>query len=477
MDIIRDIIDRNRWEVAFAIRSNSMSEKEFLEAEIDHWKHSEARKLMLTGERYYNGDHDILQRQRTARSGKDEQEVKGVPNCKIVDNQYARLLEQKVNYMLANPVSVRSKDPAYAEALTEIFGEDFDRTLKSVCVDSINYGVAYVYVTLGPDGKLLFCRIPAVEVLPFWRDANHTEMDMAVRIYKRVVYEGKNRTIKEFAEVYKPEGVEFYRLESGRLIPDAQTAAGYVSFNDANGEVKDYTWGRIPLAAFKYNHKEEPLIKCTKSLQDSLNLAHSDFANSNAEDARNTILVLKNYDGTNLEEFRHNLNTYGVVKVRADQGGGVDTLKIDVSPAAYEALRDAMKRALVENAKGYDAREDSGRGNVNELNIKSMYSDIELDIAGMETEYQAALQQLLYFVNVYLASAGKGDFSGEKAEFTFTHSIMVNEGGLIDNIVKSADYVSKDTLMAKHPWIADVEAEKDRLKEQMEEDINGLQPV
>ena len=74
MDIIRDIIDRNRWEVAFAIRSNSMSEKEFLEAEIDHWKHSEARKLMLTGERYYNGDHDILQRQRTARSGKDEQD-------------------------------------------------------------------------------------------------------------------------------------------------------------------------------------------------------------------------------------------------------------------------------------------------------------------------------------------------------------------------------------------------------------------
>lgn len=49
----------------------------------------------------------------------------------------------------------------------------------------------------------------------------------------------------------------------------------------------------------------------------------SDFENNMQEDARNTILVLKNYDGENLGEFRHNLSTYGAVKVRED--GGVET--------------------------------------------------------------------------------------------------------------------------------------------------------
>ena len=46
------------------------------------------------------------------------------------------------------------------------------------------------------------------------------------------------------------------------------------------------------------------------------------------EDPRNTILVLKNYDGENLGEFRQNLSTYGAVKVRTIDGamGGVETL-------------------------------------------------------------------------------------------------------------------------------------------------------
>ena len=34
------------------------------------------------------------------------------------------------------------------------------------------------------------------------------------------------------------------------------------------------------------------------------------------EDARNTIIILMNYDGENLGDFRKNLSTYGAVKVR-----------------------------------------------------------------------------------------------------------------------------------------------------------------
>lgn len=39
---------------------NGMTQKQFLEAEIRRWKGSTERLLMLTGERYYKGDHETI---------------------------------------------------------------------------------------------------------------------------------------------------------------------------------------------------------------------------------------------------------------------------------------------------------------------------------------------------------------------------------------------------------------------------------
>ena len=86
----------------------------------------------------------------------------------------------------------------------------------------------------------------------------------------------------------------------------------------ADGAVRGLNWEKIPLIPLKYNEEEIPLLKKVKPLQDGINTMLSDFENNMQEDSRNTILVLKNYEGTNLGEFRRNLATYGAVKVRYD---------------------------------------------------------------------------------------------------------------------------------------------------------------
>ena len=124
------------------------------------------------------------------------------------------------------------------------------------------------------------------------------------------------------------------------------------------------------------------------------------------EDARNTILVIKNYDGTNLGEFRRNLAQYGAVKVRTVDGadGGIDTLEVTVNAENYRTILEIFKDALIENGRGFDAKNDRMNGNPNQMNIQSMYSDIDLDANGMETEFQAALKNffgLLIFILQY----------------------------------------------------------------------------
>ena len=199
----------------------------------------------------------------------------------------------------------------------------------------------------------------------------------------------------------------------------------------------------------------------------------SDFENNMQEDARNTILILKNYDGQDLGEFRHNLSTFGAVKVRND--GGVETLQIEINAENYKSVLELMKKALIENARGYDAKDDRLSGNPNQMNIQSMYSDIDLDANGMETEFQAAFEQLLWFINQDFSNRGKGDFDGEDIQITFDRDILINESEAIDNCSKSVGILSDETIVEQHPWTNDVELELARLKQEKEEAMEQAQ--
>ena len=198
----------------------------------------------------------------------------------------------------------------------------------------------------------------------------------------------------------------------------------------------------------------------------------SDFANHMQEDARNTILVLKNYDGTNLGEFRKNLATYGAVKVRYDgeTKGGVETLEIKVNADNYKIILELLKKALIENGMGYDAKDDRLSGNPNQMNIQSMYSDVDLDANDMETELQAAFEEILWFVNAHLSNTGQGNFDGQDVNIIFNRDILISENDSIANCRNSVGILSDETIVSMHPWVDDPEKEMQRLKKQKEEE-------
>ena len=291
----------------------------------------------------------------------------------------------------------------------------------------------------------------------------------------------------EKVEVYDLDGVHRFILDGGVLIPDIvnqeSSDSYHVMTTSENGEIQGFNWTRVPLIPLKYNEQETPLIKKVKSLQDGINIMLSDFENGMQEDTRNTILVLKNYDGTNLGEFRRNLATFGAVKVRYDgeTKGGVETLEITVNSENYKAILEIFKKAIIENGMGYDAKDDRLSGNPNQMNIQSMYSDIDLDANDMETELQAAFEDVLWFVNVYLANSGYGDFEGEDVNIIFNRDVLINETEAIENCQKSVGILSGKTIIGMHPWVDDVQKEMERLeeqkqKEEMEAEANAYNP-
>lgn len=456
-----------------AVKRN-ITDQEFLEAEIKAWKQSPERRAMIQGEAYYIGQHDILKRKRTA-IGKDGnlEEVKNLPNNKIVDNQYAKMVDQKTNYLLGQPLTFDTENKNYAQALSQVFDKGFQRTLKNLGENALNCGIAWLYPYYNENGELNFMRFEPYEILPMWADAEHTKLDMIIRVYEIIVYESTEPDIKEKVEVYYSDKIEKYDFTDGRLIPDAEApVSDYVVFEDESGAM-GYNWGRVPVVAFKYNNKEIPLIRRVKSLQDAINVMISDFGNNMQEDSRNTILIIKNYDGQNLGEFRQNLAAYGAVKVKTVDGadGGVDALTVQVNSENYKAILELLKKALIENAMGYDAKEIRSSGNPNQLEIVSLFTDIDLDANGMEQEFQSAFESLLELLNMHFVNRGIGDFSKDKVNIIFNRDTIIDESRIIDDISKSVGILSQETLISQHPWVSGKASEElKRLKKEQEEE-------
>lgn len=479
-------IDFMTAKVSSLIRQGAasrMSDKEFLEKEIARWKNSPQRIMQIKGHLYYDNAHDILKRKRTMiGEGGKLQTVDNLPNNRIIDNQYAKMVNQKANYLLGQPFIVKGDNTEYVELLKEVFNKRFMKLLKNGGKAALNGGIAWLYPYYNDAGELSFRLFPSYEILPFWKDSEHTELDFAVRLYLVTGYEGTTPKIFEKVEVYDLTGIHKFILDGETLIPDVSTGnenfeSPYVTSIDSEGEVTGLNWEKIPLIPLKYNEGEIPLLKRVKSLQDGINIMLSDFENNMQEDSRNTILVLKNYDGQDLGEFRRNLATFGAVKIRCsgDTNGGVETLEITVNAENYKVILEIFKKALIENAMGYDAKDDRLSGNPNQMNIQSMYSDIDLDANDMETELQATFEEILWFVNVHFANTGRGDFNGEKVDIIFNRDMMMDEGEIIQNIKNSVGILSNQTLVAQHPWIDNIDDELRKIKEEKRDEMEEIE--
>lgn len=460
-------VDREKHQV--------ISDKEFIEREITRFKVSKRRWEMLTGERYFQGYHDVLWKKRQGIGEDGElEEIKNLPNNRIVDNQYRKMVNQKTNYLLGQPLTWQSDNQALLDALDKLLGKKFMRLMKNVTKDSLNEGLVWLYPTYDEDGCLVFRKFKAHEIIPGWRDADHTILDYAIRVYPMVSYSApyEDETIVEKVEVYDDTGISYFELEGGELIPEEPFHESYFTVDG----VHPFNWTRIPLIPFKRDSDETPLIRAVKSLQDGLNDILSNFENNMEEDSRNTILVLVNYDGEKLGTFRRNLAQYGAVKVRTVDGapGDLKTLQIEVKAENYKAILEIFKKAIIENAMGYDAKDDRMQGEPNQMNIQSMYSDIDLDANNMETEFQAAFEELLWFICCHLSNIGAGDFSPDELEIVFNRDLPMNEGEVIQNIRNSVGILSDETLIAQHPWVDDVQAELKRVEKQKKAELEEM---
>ncbi|NEZ50289.1 phage portal protein [Clostridium botulinum] len=457
--------------------NNTMTLEEIIQEDIKDWKSSQVRRLMLEGQKYYKGDTDIINRKRMAiGEGGELQEIKNLANNKLVHNFVRKLVDQKVGYLLSKPLAIQTNNIQYKELLDDIFNKSFMKLLKNLGKDCINKGIAWAQIYYNEDGELRFKRLPSEEIIPLWKDSEHTKLSVVIRVYEVEVYEGHTKKTITKVEYWDTEKVLRYVEYEGNLIPDVEAPedTGHFSMVDDKGNTKSFTWSKVPFVYFKYNDEEQPLIKFVKSLVDDYDRNKSDNSN-NLEDLPNSIYVLKDYDGTNLGEFRKNMSLYRAVKVTGE--GGVETRNLEINVEAYKTHIEQTRKDIYEFGRGVDTQSDKFGNSPSGIALKFLYNDLDLDCNIIETEFQASLEYLLWFINQHLINTGQGDCTNENVDFIFNRDTLINESDSISNCQNSVGIISNETIVANHPWATKDELEKIKKQKEQQEDVYPKFPL
>lgn len=408
------------------------------------------REEMQESIRYYNYEQDILLKKRwtIGKEGK-MQSIENLPNARIIDNQYKKAVDQKVNYLFSQLPSIKCDDEKYQEMVQDLYDNRFLRTLNKIALESYLCGISWLYIS-NDNGELSMTKMDSTEIIPIWQDRNHESLDAIIRVYQTEEYKDGNIKMIDKVALYTKDDVRIYLRDKD-----------YTEIKEEGYLEKDglrYSFGEIPFIYFKSNSSEMPLLKRVKSLQDAINAILSNYYDNMLEDPRNTIMILKNYDGQDLGEFRQKLAQYGAVKVSTGVDGAdgdVNTLEVNVNSENYRLILDLLKEKLIENAMGFDMKKDKTSNAPNELNIKSMYSDMELDANQTALEFTASLEHLERFLK--LIKNIKDDDLLTMTEFK--RNLMVNDEATINMIIQSEGLLSKKTLLSHHPFVDDVDEE------------------
>lgn len=458
-----------RWQG----RRGATEEKDYwdllrLEKEIARFENSEERAWMHFGQRYYLGENEITGKPRVVIGEGGALVHMGNMSDQRLSHAFLReLIDQKCQYLLGRSFSLQCEDEEAQKLLSERFlDEDFAALLFAWAKDALINGIAYIQLYYDAKGMLRLRRMRADEILPIWEDEEHRNMRAVVRTYQRERWEKGQSKKENCVTLWDENGQRHFIREGATLRIDPRFAKETEPhFWEQNGQERlRGSFGRPPFVALKANDEQTPLIRPLKSLIDAYDRAESDRANALA-DQPNSLLVLRNYDGQNLGEFRRNLAAYRAVKVSGD--GGVEALQTPVEAEASNAMLDRLRRDIYAFGRGVDHRNLSQSSATSGIALRHEYAALDLDANTLERQIKVAMGSLIAFLYEDWRRKGLGDFDA-RVDFSWNRDILTNEEAAIEMIGKSEGLLSRQTLLAQHPWVRDVELEKERLLQEKE---------
>ena len=448
---------------------------------LNEYKSTKQYNEMLDADRYYDVDNvNIGNKTRTYKDGHGRSiQNLAVSNARLKNAFIRKAVKQKVDYAFGKPPIIKVEPIEKFEEQTEgeskeqeLYQSEWNKfldasnrkSIKNLAHFAINCGIGYVYIMID-NGKLKLVNVPSTSIAPMWTDKTHTELNALVRSYSDRVFKDGSFQTQNRAELWLPDSVsEFDGLTGVTLIGTTD------QMENAEGGIKN--WNKVPFLWLKGTSDEKSLLSTVRSYIDEYDNLNSKSVDTLKDDLE-AILVMKNYSSETgkLIDAYIRLKEIGVCAVDSD--GGLSYLKNDPNIASIQTKLEHLKKDINEFSCTVEIQDINLGSNPSGVAIKSAFQDTDTYINDVEMEFELFIENLKYFVDMYLDMSGilpKEITSKYEVLATLNRDMMINETEILSNVVKLQGLVSQETLDDNNPYVENHEIEEQRRKQEAEND-------
>ena len=444
----------------------------FIDDAVKTDRQSPIKEKMSDGLKYYDYKHDIL-KFRLFYYNEDGKLVEETnrSNIKIPHAFFTEQVDQKVQYLLSNPVEFETADTELKTYLEEYIDDDFQLMLQEMVEGASKKAYEFAYVYRATSGKLLFKVADSRKVVVIYDDMN--EVIAIIRYYDTDITKDNRKVTVTKAELWDTEKTWFFVSSSdynNRFILDESQEINprfHQVVEDSDGNLLGKGFGYIPFLKLSNNKNEKTDLEPIKALIDDYDLMACALSN-NLVDFDHPIYAVKGYGKDNLDELVTNLRTKRTVGVSQD--GGIDVKTVDIPVTARKTKLETDKEAIYKFGMAFDSSQ-VGDGNITNIVIKSRYSLLDLKCNKTEIRLRAFIKQLLDIIIQDINDRYHKSFKRQQVEVVITRSTLINQtdnaetekveaetkGQLIQNLLDVAPYLDDESLLKKICAVQDLD--------------------
>ena len=417
---------------------------------------SQRKRKSREAQRYYEGEHDILN-YRMFYYNSDGELVEDTTrsNIKISHPFFTELVDQQVQYMLSGDDSfVRSYVEGLQSKLDEYFDEDFKAELTDLLTGTITKGFDYLFAYQNEHDRLAFQYADSLGVIEV--RAKDTDDNCNYVIYWYIDRIAKNNKVIKRIQVWDDEKTTYYvQNDEGGIDLDESVDINprpHVIYERDNS-LYYKPFGFIPFFRLDNNKKQISNLKAIKGIIDDYDIMSCGLSN-NLADFDHPLHVVRGFEGDNLDELSQNLKTKKTIGV--DSEGGVEVHTVDIPYQARLTKMEQDEKNIYRFGMGFNSAQ-IGDGNITNIVIKSRYALLDLKCNKLEIKLKQFLKKIVKVVIDEINKKNNSAYKVEDVWFDFKREVMTNasDNAQIYKTEAETKQIEINTILGLHGVIDD----------------------
>lgn len=387
---------------------------------------------------YYNGKQDILTKVATDT---------GKPCNKVVVNYCNSIVKNYLGYIAGKRISYDNDDFDEVKDIlnyNDVATEDVEWLRQALI-----YGRAFEVNYIDEFGKQRFRLFDTRECIPIYDNTLNNDLMYVVRYYSEDLLDEKNE--RYIVEVYDNVFVTKYRSNSG-----------FSSFEQI--EKYQHFFDQVPVTVFSLNHDETSIFNQVMNLQDSYNTLVS-ASIDDVESFADAYLVLKgcSADDEDLTRMKENR----VLLLDADCSA--EYLTKSISDTQVQNLLQNINDQIHKIANSPDFNDEKFMAQSG-IAMRFKLTGLENIASSIEAQMRKALVKRIELISAILKLTNE-ELIWRDVKIEFTRNLPQDIQESVNIVNQLRGVVSQKTLLSLLPFVKDVDAEMERVKEEKEESM------